>query len=57
MTVSVGGVSPAAASLVYLAVIANPGSLKSMVTGRIDENLIRVHHPESEPVSVAASAA
>lgn len=42
---------------VYLAVIANPGSLKAMVTGRMDENLIRVHHPYGRPLSGAASAA
>ncbi len=42
---------------VYLAAIANSGSLKAMVTGRIDENVIRVHHPLSWPARGAASAA
>jgi formate dehydrogenase subunit gamma len=42
---------------VYLAVIANSGSLKAMVTGRVDENLIRVHHPYGRPLSGAAAAA
>ena len=42
---------------VYVGTVAVPGAIKTMVTGRMDENLIRVHHPESEPVSGAASAA
>jgi formate dehydrogenase subunit gamma len=42
---------------VYLATVAIPGSLKAMLTGRMDEGLIRVHHPESRPLSDAAAAA
>ena len=42
---------------VYLATIANSGSLRAMVTGRVDENLIRVHHPHSRPAREASAPA
>ena len=41
---------------VYVAPVANHGSLKAMITGRMDENLFRVHHPSSEPISGVAAA-
>ncbi|MFQ5804795.1 MAG: hypothetical protein ACE5JQ_18040 [Candidatus Methylomirabilales bacterium] len=41
---------------VYVATGANPGSFKAMVPGRMDGNLVRVHHPNCEPISGVASA-
>ncbi|MFQ5960089.1 MAG: formate dehydrogenase subunit gamma [Candidatus Methylomirabilales bacterium] len=41
----------------YLATVAIPGTLKAMLTGRMDENLIKVHHPESRPAREASSPA
>ena len=41
----------------YLATVVNPGTLKAMLTGCMDENLIKVHHPLSWPARGAASAA
>ncbi|MFQ5849728.1 MAG: cytochrome b/b6 domain-containing protein [Candidatus Binatia bacterium] len=40
----------------YVATVANPGSIESMVTGRIDENLARAHHPMVPILGTAAAA-
>jgi formate dehydrogenase subunit gamma len=41
----------------YVATVANPGSFTAMVTGRMDENLVRAHHPGMVPIQGAAPAA
>lgn len=42
---------------VYMAAVANPGTFTGMVTGRIDENLVRAHHPSMVPIQGAAPSA
>ena len=42
---------------VYLGTLATPGSFTGMVTGRIDENLVRAHHPSMVPIQGGAPAA
>ncbi len=42
---------------VYLATVANSGSLSAMVRGRIDENLVRTHYPGMVPFRGAEEGA
>jgi formate dehydrogenase subunit gamma len=55
-TAGAAALIPSVMMHVYLGTLATPGSFTGMVTGRIDENLVRAHHPSILPIQGGAPA-